>query len=292
LVLVICDLKGKHAMLNQGNPKHFFPPLTTICKNRFPFAVACPSFVYPAGYVENVRRLAPFVDEIQLLFFESGPESLPSPELVQELSDLAAGHGIGCQIHLPSDVYLGHPDPDERRRAVEAIRTILERCRVLAPSTFTLHLERNPAGTENLPAERWRQYLLESLERMLPQKTLPREISVETLDYPLKWVAPVIEAMDLSVCMDMGHLMVHGVDLRAFYESWKDRITVVHLHGVDGSKDHLPLNRLSEERMRTVFGLLQALKKVVVLENYAYPRLNASLACLADGWSRLMGKEI
>jgi len=279
-------------MPNQGNPKHFFPPLTTICKNRFPFAVACPSFVYPAGYVENVRRLAPFVDEIQLLFFESSPESLPSPALIQELAKLAAGQGIGYQIHLPSDVYLGAPDPDERRRAVEAIRTILERCRVLSPSTFTLHLERNPAGPENLPVERWRQYLLESLKRALPPETPARKISIETLDYPLEWVAPVIEAMDLSVCVDMGHLLVHGVDLRAFYETWKDRITAVHLHGVDGSEDHLSLDRLPDERMRTVLGLLQALKKVVVLENYAYLRLDASLACLADAWSRLMEKEI
>ncbi|WP_319524712.1 cobamide remodeling phosphodiesterase CbiR [uncultured Desulfosarcina sp.] len=277
-------------MPDRSNPKPSFPPLQTICKNRFPFAVACPSFVYPAGYVENVRRLAPFVDEIQLLFFESSPESLPSPELVKELSDLAAGQNIGYHIHLPSDIYLGHPDRDERRRAVEAIRTILERCRVLSPSTFTLHLERNPAGTENQPVERWRQYLLESLEHMLPTETPPRKISIETLDYPLEWVAPVIKAMDLSVCMDMGHLMVHGIDLQDFYENWKDRITVVHLHGVDGSEDHLPLDRLSDERMRTVLGLLQALKKMVVLENYAYSRLNASLACLAEGWSRTATK--
>lgn len=244
------------------------------------------------GYVENVRRLSPFVDEIQLLFFESRPESLPSPALVRELSDLAAGQGVGYHVHLPSDIYPGHPDPDERRRAVEAIRTIVERCRVLSPSTFTLHLERNPAGTENLPVERWQQYLLESLARMLPANTSPREISVETLDYPLEWVAPVIEAMDLSVCMDMGHLLVQGVDLRDFYENWKDRITVVHLHGVDGSKDHLSLDRLSDERMKTVFGLLQALKKVVVLENYAFPRLDASLACLAETWSRLAKQGI
>jgi len=269
-----------------------FPLLQTSCKQRFPFAVACPSFVYPMGYVENVRRLSPFVDEIQLLFFESRPESLPSPALVRELSDLAAGQGVGYHVHLPSDIYPGHPDPDERRRAVEAIRTIVERCRVLSPSTFTLHLERNPAGTENLPVERWQQYLLESLARMLPANTHTREISVETLDYPLEWVAPVIEAMDLSVCMDMGHLLVQGVDLRDFYENWKDRITVVHLHGVDGSKDHLSLNRLSDERMKTVFGLLQALKKVVVLENYAFPRLDASLACLAETWSRLAKQGI
>ena len=36
-----------------------FHSLATVCKKRFPFSLACPSFVYPAGYVDNVRHLAP-----------------------------------------------------------------------------------------------------------------------------------------------------------------------------------------------------------------------------------------
>ena len=59
--------------MNPSNPTQPFPPLDIVCKNVFPFALACPSFVYPAGYVDNIRHLAPFVDEIQLLFFESRP---------------------------------------------------------------------------------------------------------------------------------------------------------------------------------------------------------------------------
>jgi len=275
-------------MVDPKKPKPSFSPLTAICKNRFPFAIACPSFIYSAGYVENVRHLAPFVDEIQLLFFESAPQSLPSAELIRELADLAAGEAIGYNVHLPTDVYLGHASADERRRAVEAIRTVVERCQVLSPSTFTLHLERNPAGDADLPVDRWRQLLLESLARALPPEMPSRKICVEALDYPLEWVAPVIEAADLSVCMDMGHLLVHGIDLPSFYENWRARVASVHLHGVDGTGDHRPLDRLSDVHMKTVCQLLQGFTGAVVMENYSPADLDASLACLVDGWSRFV----
>ena len=279
-------------MPNKGIQKTSFLPLQTICKKRFPFAIACPSFVYPAGYAENVRRLAPFVDEIQLLFFESNPQSLPSPALIRELADLGACDKIGYNVHLPTDVFPGHPAPEERRRAVEAIRTVVERCRPLCPSTFTLHLERNPVGTGELTDDRWRQHLLESLERILPREVDSRKISVENLGYPLDWVAPVIETADLSVCMDMGHLMMHGKDPCSYYETWKDRITVIHLHGVDAARDHLPLGALSEGKMKTVFGLLRRFDGVVVMENYSRSSLDRSLACLAGRWSEQTNKAV
>ena len=271
-------------MVERSPAKQSFPPLRTVCKNRFPFAIGCPSFVYPAGYLENVRRLAAFVDDIQLLFFESTPASLPSSALIHELAEVAAHEKIGYTIHLPTDVYAGHPDPDERRRAVAAIRTIIERCRALSPSTFTLHLEPNPDGSPALPIERWQQNLLESTARMLPPEMNSRTVAVENLAYPMEWVAPVIETADLSVCMDMGHLMAHGLDVKAFYDRWHARITTVHVHGVDGSRDHLGLNRLADGSVGTMLQILQAFSGAVVVENYSPSRLEASLAVLVDRW--------
>jgi sugar phosphate isomerase/epimerase len=272
---------GKKSMVAPQKKVSSFSPLQTVCRNRFPFTIACPSFIYRAGYVDNVRHLAPFLDEIQLLFFESDPPSLPSEALIRELADLSVSKNISYNVHLPTDVYLGHANPEKRRHAVHTLRTVMARCQALSPSTFTLHLERNPAGEEELPVARWQQNLMDSLQAMLPRTMDPRSISVENLDDPFDWVAPVIEAADLSVCMDMGHLMVQGVDLQSFYEKWQDRISTIHLHGVDGSKDHLPLDRLCDDRMKAVLQLLRRFSGVVVVENYSQPALNASLACLA-----------
>ena len=275
---------NREASTGNRNPMNkSYPPLDNVCKNIFPFTLACPSFVYPAGYVDNIRHLAPFVDEIQLLFFESRPaHNLPSRQLIKELADVAGDEAITYNVHLPSDIHLGHTDPMQRRRDAEVLRHVMARCAPLSPSTFTLHLNRNP----DMAMGHWQTHLAEALQRMLTSGINSRRISVETLDYPLEWVAPVIAALDLSVCMDMGHLMVHGVDLATFYKDWRKRITTIHLHGVDRARDHLPLNRLSDQQMYTVLEILRPFAGVVSLEVYSHPALNASMTHLLDQWPK------
>lgn len=260
-----------------------YPPLNHSCKNAFPFSLACPSFVYPAGYADNVRHLAPFVDEIELLFFESRfPDSQPSPALVRELAQLARSGGITYNVHLPTDIYLGHRDTGVRQTAVDVLAQTIERCAPLYPTTFTLHLIRDPAEPDD---RRWQANAATSLEAILAAGLPGRHISVETLDYDFELAAPVIAHLDLSVCMDMGHLMAHGVDIRAFYDRWEERITIAHLHGVDGACDHLPLNRLTTARMLKVTDVLKRFSGVVSLEVFSFQALSASMAHLLDHWN-------
>ena len=259
-----------------------FLPLTDSCKNAFPFTLACPSFVYPAGYADNVRHLAPFVDEIELLFFESRfPDSLPSPALVRELAQLARSGGITTNVHLPTDIYLGHRDAGVRQTAMDVLAHMIDRCAPLNPTTFTLHLIRDPSEPDD---RRWQANAAASLEAVLAAGLPGRHISVETLDYDFEIAAPVIEHLDLSVCMDMGHLMVHGVDITTFYDRWEERVTIAHLHGVDDAQDHLSLDRLTAAHMVRVMDLLKRFSGVVSLEVFSFQALNASMAHLLDQW--------
>ena len=249
--------------------------LTTIAKGLFPFPLACPSFIFRADYVENVCRLAPFVDEIQLLFFESRFEnSLPSPDLVDRLAGLGREKSITYSVHLPSDIFLGHHEKDERRFAADVLIDIIKRCEPLAPSTYTLHLERDPSETDD---ERWQAHTTATLASVLDAGIDSRCISIENLNYDFRLAAPIIEALDFSVCMDMGHLLAHGQALAPFHQRWEDRISVVHIHGVDGSRDHLPLDRLSPDHATDVLGLLGGLGGVVTVEVYSVGALEMSL---------------
>ena len=260
-----------------------FPPLDRSCKNAFPFTLACPSFVYPADYVDNVRHLAPFVGEIELLFFESRfPNSQPSPALVRELAQLAQSGNITYNVHLPTDIYLGHRDAGVRRSAVDVLTQMIDRCAPLNPTTFTLHLIRDPSEPDY---QRWQANSTTSIEAVLSAGLPGRRISVETLDYDFELAAPVIAHLNTSVCMDMGHLMVHGVDITTFYDSWKDRITIAHLHGVDGARDHLPLDRLTTSRMVKVVDVLKRFSGVVSLEVFSFRALNASMTHLLNQWN-------
>ena len=252
--------------------------LNTIAKGLLSFPLACPSFIFRADYVENVCRLAPFVDEIQLLFFESRFEnSLPSPALVDRLVALGREKSINYSVHLPSDIFLGHHEKDERQFAADVLIDIIKRCAPLAPSTYTLHLERNPSRTDD---QRWQTHTTATLSSVLDAGIDSRRISIENLNYDFRLAAPIVEALDLSVCMDMGHLLAHGETLAPFYQRWQDRISVFHIHGVDGSRDHLSLNRLSDNHMIEVLQLLNGFGSVVVLEVYSEAALEASLGWL------------
>ncbi|MFO7600050.1 MAG: hypothetical protein R6X27_09620 [Candidatus Desulfacyla sp.] len=45
-------------------------------------------------------------------------------------------------------------------------------------------------------------------------------------------MAGLAEAFDLSVCLDVDHLLVHGRDVAAHLDRWVDRARVFHIHGV------------------------------------------------------------
>jgi len=272
-------------MANTHLHDHAVPDgLKTIAKGHFPFSLACPSFIFRADYVENVCRLAPFVDEIQLLFFESRFEdSLPSPALIDRLTELGREKSLTYSVHLPSDIFLGHLEKDERQFAADVLIDIIRRCAPLAPSTFTLHLERDPSETND---QRWQANTTATLESVLDTGVDSRRISIENLNYDFRLAAPIVEALDLSVCMDMGHLLAHGRTLAPFYHYWQDRIPVVHIHGVDGSRDHLPLDRLSTDHATDVLDLIGGFGGVVTVEVYSVGGLEASLEWLKE---RVMG---
>lgn len=255
-----------------------FRPLDGSVKKRFPFPLGCPSFVYRAGYVENVRHLAPFVDEIQLLFFESRtPESLPAPALIRELRSLAVAQDISYNVHLPTDLFPAHPDPVERHYAAETLKQMLHCLAPLDPTTFTLHVNPNPNTCQQISLPRFQQYATETLEGVLSSGLPCRKISVENVADQLEKADPVIRELDLSVCMDVGHLMACNFDVAKFYRRWKDRISIVHLHGVDGRTDHLPLNRLSHRKMGQAMAIITRFNGPVTVEVYAHEALNASL---------------
>lgn len=251
------------------------PQLPASFKHRFPFTLAATSFVYPDDYVPNVRRLGSFMDAIELLFCES--DALPSERTIQELAELAREHDLSYNVHLPSDVSIGRMAAEGREHAVEAILKVFELAEPLAPSTFTLHIPWENLSHAVEPSAAWRQNVHHSLMELIRALGDPTRISVETLDYPLEWLAEVIDAVGLSVCMDVGHLLLYGRDLQRFLDRFGPRVSIIHLHGVDSGRDHLPLDRLSRPFEDAVLRVLSGFEGIVSLEVFAFDALAVSL---------------
>ncbi len=253
------------------------PPLSKSYKDEFSFKIGTTSFIYPDGYVQNVKMLAPYLDEIELILFESAPGSLPSIHEVKQLFSLAKEFDLTYNIHLPIDISLGAPEPSIRHFALETIKQVMDLTATLSPSTYTLHLPYEEPGSDNDQIKRWRDRLNNSINKLVSGGINGEMFSIETLDYPLNWVEEILIDFNLSVCIDVGHLILCGFDPETVFNKYKKRTPILHLHGVDNHQDHLPLDRLTKEDAKTVIKMLKQFEGVVSLEVFSFDYLKASL---------------
>lgn len=255
-------------------------------KNRFPFKLGTTSFIHPAGYSDNVRLLAPLVDEIELLVLES--QHLPSPAQISELRDLAGALDVTYNIHLPMDISLADPSPGIRLRSREAVLRALDRVLPLNASTHTLHVtfdmpDKNPDSTVA-----WQAWAIESLDRLLAKAPIGAgNLTVETLDFPPRWLTPVVSQLDLAVCVDVGHIVRFGFDLEDALDSFAGKIDIFHLHGVTGEQDHRALNFLAPSARDLVAAQLKNFHGSVSLEVFSLEKLTDSLDCFNQMMARL-----
>lgn len=260
------------------------PRLPQSFKHRYPFRLATTSYIYPDDYVPNVRRIGPYVDEIELLFFES--EQVPSRHTIRELASLSLEHDLGYNVHLPTDVSIGHGNPGRRERSVEALLRVFERVAPLSPSTLTLHVPCEAPDDRPERRRPWTEAVQRSLTDLAAGLGDPARISLETLDYPLEWLEDVIAACGLRVCMDVGHLLNRGQDPGLFFRRFETRIAIIHLHGADDGRDHLALTRLPKPAAETLRRLLPRFAGIVSLEVFSFEALTASLDWLENSIDR------
>ena len=74
----------------------------------FPFRLGTSSYIIPADILPNAHYLAGKVKDIELILFEvdDGPNNLPSPEVIEELEQIAREQDLTYTVHLPLDLKL------------------------------------------------------------------------------------------------------------------------------------------------------------------------------------------
>ncbi|MFP4031858.1 MAG: cobamide remodeling phosphodiesterase CbiR [Desulfococcaceae bacterium] len=253
-----------------------YRPLPKNYRNRHPFRLAAPSFIWPDTWAANARMLAPAVDEVELLLFESN--GLPDEAEIRELERIRRDAGLGYNVHLPTDGSL--TDPDQWETAARALQTAMERTGPLEPTVFILHLPAPKTITE----KRWRETAHRGLESLLSNGVPSRRLAVETLeDGPFDRIQPIVEDFDLSVCLDTGHLLLRAENPVVFLETHRKRIAAIHLHGVADGKDHQPLSRFPDVLAADFAEGLNDFQGVVSLEVFGYDSLVESLEIL-ESW--------
>ncbi len=272
-------------MLNY--PSNLYPKLTKSYKGIYPFKLGTTSFIYPDDYVPNVKMLGPFVDEIELLLFESDPVgSLISKKVITDLSDLSVELDLTYNIHLPTDISIADPDPAKQQQAVDSQIRVVERVAPLLPSAYTLHVPYDDNLCDHDKIKKWQDIVHHNLAKILAGGVTGNLIAIETLDYPLEIIGNILSDLNLAVCIDIGHLIVHGYDVQAVFDKYSNKIAMIHLHGVEGGNDHLALNRLPEKWIEPVFKILNKFDGSVSLEIFSFDHLEISLNFLDRCWKK------
>jgi len=269
-------------MLN--DPSNSYPVLSKSYKGLYPFKLCTTSFIYPDHYVPNVKLLGPFVDEIELLLFESAPaDSLVSIQEISALSRLSKELDFTYNIHLPTDISIGDPDPVNQQQAVDSLIGVIERVASLRPTTYTLHVPYDDNTGDKDKIKRWQEIVHDNLVKILATG-VGNLIAIETLDYPFEIIETIISDLNLSVCMDLGHLIIHGEDLKRVSDKYLDKTSIIHLHGVENKRDHLALDRLPETFVEPVFEILGQFSGSVSVEVFSFENLAASLCYFERRW--------
>jgi len=259
-----------------------FPTLPLIATPRR-FRLGVTSFVYPADLVTNVRRLAPFADDIEIVFFESRDSSnLPNQAEVEELRQLARQHQLTYTIHFPIDKALGSENRHEREQFLSAALRIIELCRPLKPYGWILHLEGIDATASGARRDTWRHDLFPLLRVLAGIVDNPTHICVENLGYPFAWCEPLLIEHPFSVCLDLGHLLQMDYDWQSHVAQWLPRTRIIHLYGSNKTSRHYSLEMTPKPLVQNFLKSIQSYSDVLTLETFGFEDTASSLTRLQE----------
>jgi len=261
-----------------------FPPLIQMSLPH-PFRLGVPSYVYPADILPNVKALAPYVDDIELVLFESGkPEvsasNIPSHDVIRSLDELARANDLTYTVHFPIDRHLGSSDAGERRALQKQMLAIMDRMRSLRPFAYILHLEGVTQDSDRERVQTWQNDIADLLPALIERAGDPSLLCVENLNYPFAWCEGLLNRFNLGVCIDCGHLWVGNDNVETHLQRHLPKTRVIHLHGVRDGRDHLALAALPPTRLLQLLNSIDKFTGVLTLEIFNYEGVRDSLVCL------------
>jgi len=172
------------------------------------------------------------------------PQTL-APPAIAGLARLKQETGVTYTVHLPLwSVEPSTPLAPVREGSVRALIDAVQATRSLEPEVYVLH------ATGSLAAEFYRMGLPdmaqamalrqfqaragESIRTLLAGTGIPsRQLAIETVEFPFDLTLELAEALDLSMCLDIGHVLVGFSGPLGLFEALErclPRLSEIHLH--------------------------------------------------------------
>ena len=205
-----------------------------------------------------------------------------APPAIEGLAALKEEIGMSYTVHLPLwSVEPSTPLTPVREGSVHAVIDTVHATAPLEPETYVLH------ATGALASEFYQKKLSEagkalilrifqsnareSLKTILAETGIPsRRLAIETIEFPFDLTLETAEELDLSICLDIGHVLVGFSGPIGVFEALErclPRLAEIHLH--DGpwqgperklgyGQDHKPLGTGDLDTARLLARLTEA----------------------------------
>jgi sugar phosphate isomerase/epimerase len=176
-----------------------------------------------------------------------------APPAIEGLARLKEEKNLSYTVHLP----LWSVEPSTllqpvRAGSVQAIVDCIRATQPLAPEAYVLHATgalaaeftqmRLPPKAKGLIIRQFQQMAVQSLKTILAETGIPsRKLAIETIEFPFDLTYEMAEGLDLSICLDVGHVLAGfsgPLDVFDVLETVLPRLGEIHLHDApQSSKD-------------------------------------------------------
>lgn len=227
----------------------------------------------------NLRLLAPVVDEVELVLFETPTQNnLPTCDEIRDMASLASDCHLTFNVHFPPDVFFSDPSRHNRQQYRDIILRYYERTLPLEPTLYILHLDsRHADGKKETNQQVWIKRMRDSLEKLALQGVDLGRLAVENLEYPLERIANLAEEAKMLLCLDIGHLLLYEHPLGQQLDCFLERSSMLHLHGVLNGVDHLGLSHIPGKEWEEICQGLESFQGGLTLELFSWRDLVCSL---------------
>jgi sugar phosphate isomerase/epimerase len=188
-----------------------------------------------------------------------------TPESIQEVKKFKEKNHVSFTIHLPIwSMESSTPLIPVRLGSVKAANEMILATLPLQPEQYVLHAtgalaaefnqRRLPDMAKTAILKQFQSNARESIKAILGETGIPsRLLALETIDFPFDLTYELVEEMNLSMCLDTGHVLVGfsgAVELFDILKTILPRLGEIHLHDglwqgperhIGYGKDHQPL---------------------------------------------------
>lgn len=205
-----------------------------------------------------------------------------SPPAIARLAALKEEIGMSYTVHLPLwSVEPSTPLTPVREGSVRAVVDTIRATAPLEPEAYVLHAtgalasefyqkKLSPAG-KSLILRIFQSNARESIKTILAETGIPSlQLAIETIEFPFDLTLELAEELDLSLCLDTGHVLVGFSGPIGVFEALErclPRLAEIHLH--DGpwqgpehrlgyGQDHQPLGSGDLDTARLLNRLTEA----------------------------------